>query len=168
MEIREECAGDEAAIRRVHREAFGGDAEGRLVDLLRERGKAVVSLVALEAGHVIGHVVFSPVTIAEAGDARALGLGPVGVLPRCQRRGIGSDLIREALHRCICAGYDLVVLVGAPQYYARFGFERARLHGLDNEYGVDEEFMVLELRKGSLERASGLVRYVPEFGELSS
>ena len=54
------------------------------------------------------------------------------------------------------------------QYYARFGFERARLYGLDNEYGVDEEFMVLELRKGSLERASGLVRYVPEFGELSS
>ena len=168
MEIREERVGDEDAIRCLHRDAFGGDLEGRLVDLLRERGKAVVSLVAVEAGHVIGHVVFSPVTIAEAGDARALGLGPVGVLPRYQRRGIGSDLIREALRRCMCAGYDLVVLVGAPQYYARFGFERARLYRLDNEYGVDEEFMVLGLRPGSLDRASGLVSYSPEFREVGS
>ena len=103
---------------------------------------------------VIGHVVFSPVTIAEAGDARALGLGPVGVLPRYQRRGIGSDLIREALRRACVPATTSSCWLARRQYYARFGFERARPHGLDNEYGVDEEFMVLELREGSLERAA--------------
>ena len=166
MEIRDERAGDEDAIRRVHREAFGGDVEARLVDLLRGRGKAVVSLVAVNAARVIGHVMFSPVTIDEASDCRALGLAPVGVLPDCQRSGIGSSLIREGLDRCVRAGYDLVVLVGDPAYYGRFGFQHAKPKGLDNEYGLNDEFMVLELRKGSLEGVSGLVRYAREFAEV--
>jgi putative acetyltransferase len=75
-------------------------------------------------------------------------------------------LIGEGLERCARAGYDLVVLVGAPAYYTRFGFHAAKPHGLDNEYGVNEEFMVLELRERSLERARGLVRYAPEFAEV--
>ena len=166
MEIRDERASDEDAIRRVHLEAFGGDLEARLVDLLRERGKTIDSLVAVEAGDVVGHVLFSPVTIDGAESARALGLAPVGVLPANQRAGVGTTLIREGLSRCARAGYDLVVLVGAPAYYTRFGFHAAKPHGLDNEYGVSEEFMVLELRERSLERARGLVRYAPEFAEV--
>jgi len=166
MEIRDERAGDEDAIRRVHRNAFGGDAEARLVDLLRARARVVVSLVALEDDHLVGHVLFSPVTIEGAHDGRALGLAPVGVLPQCQRRGIGAHLIREGLTRCGRDGYELVVLIGAPEYYARFGFEAAKPLGLDNEYGVNDEFMVLELRKGSLEGVSGLVRYAREFAEV--
>jgi putative acetyltransferase len=166
MEIRDEQAGDRDAIRRVHHDAFAGALEARLVDLLRERGKAIVSLVAVEAGYVVGHVLFSPVTIDGAESTRALGLAPVGVLPANQRAGIGTALIGEGLERCARAGYDLVVLVGAPAYYTRFGFHAAKPHGLDNEYGVNEEFMVLELRERSLERARGLVRYAPEFAEV--
>jgi putative acetyltransferase len=166
MEIRDERADDADAIRRVHLYAFGGDVEVRLVDFLRSRGKAIVSLVAVEAGDIVGHVLFSPVTIDGAQSARALGLAPVGVLPAFQRRGIGSSLIRDGIDRCASAGFDLVVLVGAPAYYSRFGFQSAKPHGLDNEYGVNEEFMVLELREGSLERARGLVRYGPEFNEV--
>jgi putative acetyltransferase len=166
VEIRDERAGDEDAIRRVHRDAFGGEFEARLVDLLRERGKAITSLVANDNGQVVGHILFSPVTIDGASDCRALGLAPLAVLPANQRRGIGSSLIREGLSRCASGGYDLVVLVGAPAYYTRFGFRAAKPHGLDNEYGVHEEFMVLELRQGSVERAKGLVRYQPEFNEL--
>ena len=59
-----------------------------------------------------------------------------------------------------------MVLVGDPAYYTRFGFHAAKPHGLDNEYGVNEEFMVLELRKGSLGHAKGRVRYEPEFNEV--
>lgn len=167
MEIREERAGDRDAIRRVHLGAFGGDTEVRLVDLLRVRGKVVVSLVAVEASEVVGHVLFSSVTIDGAGHARSLGLAPVGVLPAFQGGGIGSSLIREGLSRCSGAGYDLVVLVGDPRYYARFGFQSAKRYGLDNEYGVNEEFMVLELQNGALNRTQGLVRYAPEFAEVN-
>ena len=166
MEIRDERAGDENAIRRVHLDAFDGEVEARLVDLLRERGKAIVSLVALRAGDVVGHVLFSRVTIEGVENASALGLAPVGVLPAFQRTGIGSNLIREGLRRCATAGFDLVVLIGAPAYYTRFGFHAAKPHGLDNEFGVNDEFMVLELREGLLGRVRGLVRYAPEFAEI--
>lgn len=166
MEIREERVGDEDGIRRVHVAAFGGDLEARLVDLLRRRGKAINSLVADEHGQVVGHILFSSVTIDNAPGCRALGLAPVAVAPENQRAGIGSRLVREGLIRCQDAGYDFVVLVGAPAYYARFGFQAAKTHGLDNEYGVNDEFMVLELRKGSLAALTGLVRYAPEFAEL--
>jgi putative acetyltransferase len=167
VEIREEREGDWEGIRRVHRSAFGGDVEVRLVDLLRARGKAVVSLVAVNGIDVVGHILFSPVTIDRGGDARSLGLAPVAVLPPFQRSGIGSKLIREGLTRCAGAGYDLVVIVGEPSYYARFGFQAAKPCGLDNEYGANEEFMVLELQKDSLQGTKGLVKYAPEFAEVN-
>ena len=166
MEIREERSGDEEAIRRVHVDAFGGDVEARLVDLLRARARAVTSLVAIENDELVGHVLFSRVTIDGSDACRALGLAPIGVLRSVQGRGIGSTLIRDGLKRCSGDGYELVVLVGAPAYYGRFGFQRAKPFGLDNEYGVDEEFMVLELRAGSLKGIRGLVRYAPEVAEV--
>ena len=167
MEIREEREGDREGIQRVHLCAFEGDVEMRLVDLLRERGKVVLSLVAVEKAEVVGHVLFSQVTIDGCGDAHALGLAPVGVLPAFQHNGIGSRLIREGLSRCAAAGNDMVVLIGEPRYYARFGFRSAEPCGLDNEYGVRDEFMVLELKEGVLDRTSGLVRYAPEFAEVN-
>ena len=167
MEIREEREGDKDAIRRVHLDAFRGDREARLVELLRDRGNAIASLVAVSDGDVVGHVMFSPMTIETADGVRGIGLAPVGVLPPHQRQGIGSSLIREGVLGCTRSGFDLVFLVGDPRYYSRFGFRRAKAYGFDNEYGVDEEFMVLELQHGALTRAGGLVRYLPEFAEVS-
>ena len=77
-------------VRRLHEEAFGRRAEANLVDALRSAGKAVVSLVVVEKGEIVGHVVFSKVTIGD-GRSRSLGLAlaPVAVLPSHQGRGIG-------------------------------------------------------------------------------
>jgi putative acetyltransferase len=162
--IRNEQDGDAEGIRQVHLQAFGGDVEARIVDLLRQRGHAVISLVHSLDDRIVGHVVFSPVSVAEtAAGFRALGLGPVGVLPVCQRRGIGSALIRKGLQQCDAAGYDAVVLLGDPAYYARFGFKPAHAFGLENEWGVGDEFMVLRLREGALDEVQGLVRYGDEF-----
>ena len=164
--IRDEQPGDAAFVRRVHREAFGGDVEVRLVDLLRERNKALVSLVAVIASEVVGHVLFSAVTINDATRrVRSIGLAPVAVLPGSQRKGIGSSLIREGLDRCQREGYDLAVVLGDPAYYSRFGFRAANGFGLENEYGVSDEFMVLELTDGAVKGVTGLVRYPPEFKE---
>lgn len=166
VQIRDEQPSDANFILRVHRAAFGGDVEVRLVDLLRQRNKSLISLVAEIGDDIIGHILFSAVTITGAApNIRAIGLAPVAVLPESQRKGIGSALIHEGLDRGKRAGYDLVVVLGDPAYYARFGFRSAKQFGLENEYGVDEEFMVLELTKGIVARVSGLVQYAPEFKE---
>ncbi len=164
IEIRSEKPDDSTAIQEVQTKAFGRPAEAKLVRLIRERNKALISLVAVNDGRVVGHILFSRVTIDNA-SFNALGLAPVAVLPDFQRKGIGSKLIREGLERSKEAGYYAVVLLGDPAYYSRFGFARAADFGLQNEYGVHDEFMVLLLRRGALDEVSGMVKYLPEFQE---
>jgi putative acetyltransferase len=166
IEVRTARPEDSAVISEVHTRAFGGSVEAKLVRLITEREKALITLVALSGGKVVGHILFSRVTIANAPAMfRTVGLAPVAVLPEFQRQGIGSKLILEGLERSKQAGYDAVVLIGDPTYYSRFGFLRATDFGLQNEYGVHDEFMVLPLREWALERVSGMVKYLPEFRE---
>jgi putative acetyltransferase len=168
VSIRPEALTDAAAIRRVLEAAFPTAAEARLVDLLRASGRLRISLVAERNGELVGHIGFSPVQVdGEAAGETGIGLAPLAVLPYDQRQGIGSRLIREGLEACARAGYGFVVVLGSPEYYPRFGFTRADRRGLGNEYGADEEFMVLELRGGRLPANGGLVRYGPEFAEFT-
>lgn len=166
--IRPERPDDVAVIRQVTHRAFGSPGEADLVDRLRAADKMVVSLVAERDGQVVGHVLFSPVTVTIAPPAwRAVGLAPVSVLPEFQREGIGSALIRAGLEACRQAGYDAAVVLGHVDYYPRFGFARALDRGLDNEYGATDAFMVLELRSGALNHVRGLVSYASEFREVA-
>lgn len=168
VSIRPERPADSGAIRRVVEAAFPTAAEAHLVELLRAGGHLLISLVAEMDGAIAGHIAFSPVAIdGVAGEEIGVGLAPVAVHPDCQRQGIGSRLIREGLTACEGAGFGLVVVLGEPAYYQRFGFARADLRGLGNEYGADEAFLVLELRGGSIPASGGLVRYGPEFAEFT-
>ncbi len=162
MVVRLERIADVDAIRDVHRRAFPSDLESRLVDALRQAGRATISLVAERGGTIVGHLLFSPVQTAH-GAAQGLGLAPVAVVPEAQRGGVGGFLIRAGLGRAQAAGFEFVVVLGEPEYYRRFGFTTASAAGLLNEYGVDEPFMALELSPGALSRVSGLVQYAPEF-----
>jgi putative acetyltransferase len=135
------------------------------VDVLRACGKATLSLVAVEDGRIVGHMLFSPVTI-EARDQTflAVGLAPMAVLPERQRRGIGSQLVEVGLLECRNAGYECVVVLGHPTYYPRFGFVPASRYGLKSEFEVpDEAFMVVGWHGGVLKEGGGVVRYQPEF-----
>jgi putative acetyltransferase len=166
--IRREQPEDIAAIHELHEVAFGRPAEADLVDALRARSKATLSLVAVEDDRIVGHILFSPVTINAAERTfSAVGLAPIAVLPERQRRGIGSQLVSAGLLECRNAGYDCVVVLGHPTYYPRFGFVPASRYGLRSEYEVpDEAFMVLAWHAGVLEDRSGVVRYQPEFDEV--
>lgn len=169
--IRPEEPRDVAAIFRVNAAAFPTDMEAKLVDRLRAAGLATISLVAEVAGEIVGHVLFSPVTVAEQADlngAPFLGLAPVAVLPQWQKRGIGGMLIRAGLAACRDRNAAIVVVLGEPEYYGRFGFVPAYLLGLEDEYNGGNAFRVVELQPGTLGRVTGLVRYSPPFAELGS
>ncbi len=161
LSIRPEQPDDRAAIYAVHAAAFATPAEARIVDALRAAGRLAVSLVAETDGRIVGHIAFSPVTVAGAADG--LGLGPVAVLPAFQRRGIGSTLISEGLAECARIGVGFVVVLGEPAYYGRFGFMPAAGWGLFDEYNGGAAFQAVEPRPGAIPLRAGLVRYAPEF-----
>jgi putative acetyltransferase len=125
--IRDETRADRAAISEVTVAAFetleiSSHTEQFIVEALRSAGALTVSLVAEEAGTVVGHIAFSPVTVADStGDW--YGLGPVSVLPEYHRQGIGKALIGEGLARLKMLGAQGCCLVGHPQYYRKFGFQ---------------------------------------------
>lgn len=163
--VRPERAEDEAQIRQVNREAFGREGEAGLVDALRRAGAVTLSLVAVRQGQVVGHILFSPMTIqAEEETYPAVGLGPLAILPRFQGQGIGSQLVEAGLAACRAAGHEIVIVLGHAGYYPRFGFRPASLYGVRWEHEApDEAFMVIELRPGALTGKGGVARYHPAF-----
>lgn len=163
--IRPEQSADIPAIHEVvaqaFQQAFGSTAEADLVDQLRANGKAIVSLVAVKDDQLVGHILFSEVTL---GDATIIGLAPLAVLPGRQKQGIGAQLTSAGIAACHDAGYTAMVVLGHPEYYARFGFVPASRFGITSEYDVrDEVFRVLELQPGALANCAGVARYQPEF-----
>ena len=164
--IRKESPGDYAAVRRINELAFGQADEAEIVDRLRGVAQPLISLVAVLEGRVVGHILFSPVSIETEGSAfPALGLGPMAVLPGFQRQGVGSELVRHGLEEGRRLNQTVVVLIGHPEFYPRFGFSSAKAKGLRCEFEVPEEaFMVAELTPGALRGRVGVVKFRPEFG----
>ena len=165
VDIRAATPADLAAILAVHRTAFARDDEAALVQRLHDAGRAPVSLVAEHEGAIVGHVLFSPLTIEHGDDRKALGLAPVAVLPAQQHEGVGHALIEEGIGACFVADARAIVVLGAPNYYARFGFSRASTHGLT--HGDNTAFMVLALTVDGLGAYRGRVDYSAEFAGLS-
>lgn len=165
VHVRSELAVDAPHIRHVNTEAFGGPAEAKLVEALRQAGQIAISLVAEVKNEVVGHVLLSPVTLMPSVPGlRMLGFGPVAVLPKHQRRGIGSMLMNQAIDQARSERWHAAVVLGHPEYYTRFGFVPAKRFGLGCEFPVpDEAFMALELEPDGLKGLRGVVRYQPEF-----
>jgi putative acetyltransferase len=167
METRPERPADVAAVAAVNRAAFETGLEADLVNALRAQAEPIVSLVADDGGAIVGHILFSPVTLSADAGLPVMGLAPMAVAPSRQRRGIGSALVRAGLDRCRELGYAAVVVLGHPAYYPRFGFVPASRFGIGSEYDVpDDVFMAIELRAGILRGTPGTVRYHPAFSSL--
>jgi putative acetyltransferase len=162
--IRHERAADVDAIRAVVAAAFDTDVEAGLVDALRAQADPFVSLVAVKDEAVVGHVLFTPVTLLPHPELRILGLAPMSVLPAHQRTGVGSALIRAGVAECQRLGFGAVIVLGHADYYPRFGFVPASRFGLRSEYDVaDDVFMAQELEPGYLRGKAGTIRYHSAF-----
>ena len=163
FEVRSEQAGDVSGIHGVNASAFSTPAEANLVDSLRNAGGMALSLVAENREGIVGHLLLSLVSV-DGINTPSAGLGPVAVLPAFQRRGIGSALVRSALAACPSLGIQSVFVLGHPEYYPRFGFIPASRFSLRFTAEVpDAAFLAVEIVPGCLAKASGLVRFRPEF-----
>ena len=163
LKIRIETLADHEMVTRIHEQAFGGTAEARLVEEIRDG--AVLSLVAEERG-LVGHVLFSPLVLRREGETRAgvVSLAPLAVLPGHQRAGVGTALVHEAHERLVASGTAASVVLGDPAYYARFGYRPAAPMGLSGPYDeAGDAFMALELVTGALSGGPWIVEYPPAF-----
>jgi putative acetyltransferase len=165
IEIRTERLQEIEAIRNVNDRAFGQPQEGRIIDRLRDMCDGLLSLVALVDEQVVGHILFTPVTIEGPVVVHGLGLAPMAVLPEFQRRGIGTKLVTEALKVIGASPCPFVVVLGHADYYSRFGFQRASERRLECpwENVPDDAFMVLVLDEPLMTGVIGVVRFRDEF-----
>jgi len=168
MNIRPEKSEDRKGIRHINIETFDTDAEANLIDVLRKSGIPIISLVAEETDELVGHILFSPVTLdGRKSNISIAGLAPMAVLPDWQNKGIGSKLVEEGLKQCKRSGYAAVVVLGHPDYYPRFGFVPSVNYGIKSEYDVPVEvFMVKEIQVGALDGFDGTVRYHQAFSDI--
>ena len=173
LNIRPETPADIEAIFKIESAAFQGDAHGELVNRLRADGALLLSHVALLNDEIVGHAAYSLLTVTDGGIARHFpGLGPIGVAPPLQGRGIGSALIRAGLEAMREMGYGMLFLVGSPAYYPRFGFQPAQPLGFSSDYvepgGAHEHFMAALLDGKAPAGLRGHVRFHPAFHDIDA
>lgn len=161
--IRPATPADRGAIRAVEEAAFGGNDEALLVEALAAAGDAVLELVAEAEGRIVGHILFSRLTVARPkGSFAAVALAPLAVAPRMQRQGVGAALVEAAHRRLRAAGERLSVVLGDPDYYRRFGYAHDAAAGFDSDY-QGEALQALAFGDAP---AEGRLVYAPAFSGL--
>jgi len=168
IEIRPEQPGDEEAIAEINRRAFGGEEEVGIIGAIRKSEFFIpeLSLVAESDGRITGHIMFSTISLFREGGPQEniLSLAPMAVDPEEQNRGTGSALVRAGMEKARELGHRIVIVIGHPGYYPRFGFEQARRNGFEIAFEVpDEAFMVAGLQPEALLDAGGMVQFTAPF-----
>lgn len=162
--IRAEQPADRPSVREANESAFGRRDEADLIDALRQEGAVLLSLVAEAEGEIVGHILFSRMTIeTPQGSIAAVSLAPMAVLPDCQRQQIGSELVQSGLAELRTRGERIVIVLGHKNYYPRFGFTAENTRNLVHPFPPDA-YMALELSEGALHGVHGAVRYPAAFG----
>lgn len=164
VRVRDATPEDREGVRRVNEAAFGRADEADLVDRLLAEDAVLLSLVAEMDGQIIGHILFSRMTIeTRQGPVAAVSLAPMAVLSAHQNRGVGSELVRRGLAQLRDRGERIVLVLGHKHYYPRFGFSSEKARRLSSPF-PREAFMALELLDGALAGIEGEVRYPAAFG----
>ncbi|MFJ3905291.1 GNAT family N-acetyltransferase [Streptomyces sp. NPDC090025] len=162
---RPETAADADRVREINLAAFGGPDEAGLVDALRADPAAWLPELSYVAEAPDGTVAaYALITRCHVDGVPAAALAPVAVAPEHQRTGAGQAVTRAVLDAARLRGERLVLVLGHPEYYPRFGFERASAYGIRPGFDVpDEAMMALDLT-GSGAVTSGMIAYPAAFG----
>ncbi len=168
MNIRCETLTDYPAIAQVNTLAFGQDNEAKLVERIRHSDRYIpeLSLVAEIEGMVVGHILFSYIDLANKQTLQVLGLAPLAVYPQFQRQGIGSALIKAGLEIAEANKEAIVIVLGHPEFYTRFGFQTSVIYGIESPFPVPEEFFMVKPLQNYHKKCKGKVVYPPAFDEV--
>ncbi|MCX4782752.1 bifunctional class I SAM-dependent methyltransferase/N-acetyltransferase [Streptomyces sp. NBC_01264] len=165
--VRPEADGDAAAghaVHAVHTAAFGTPAEADLVDALRADGSWLPGLSYVAEGPDGSVAAHALLTRCEVDGAPALALAPVAAAPALQRSGAGSAVVRALLAAAAERGEHLVLVLGHPEYYARFGFVPASRFGIRAPFEVPDEAMMALVLDDSVPVPTGTIKYPAPFG----
>ena len=174
FEIRNETPDDYAAIRATTTAAFAGseygdNGEADLVDRLRASSVNLLSLVASAEGEIVGHALFTSVTIRTSQhEIHGMGLAPMSVVPGRQRCGIGTALVEYGFERLYADDCPFIVVLGHPEYYPRFGFRPAREFNVSHGFpGIPQEVFFIHIPSDNILKhgLGGRARYQTEFGK---
>ena len=168
LKIRHSSISELPGLLTVHKIAFGPEEGPEIVDLVVNlfkdpTAKPHLSLVATNEKTIVGHILFTKVTITpHIKGLQAMLLAPLAVHPKTQNQGVGGRLIQEGFDQLIQTGVDLVFVLGHPEYYPKFGFKPAGKRGFEAPYPIPEKhadaWMVHELCHGTIKRVSGKVQ----------
>ncbi|WP_262298674.1 GNAT family N-acetyltransferase [Microvirga sesbaniae] len=163
MGIRLEESADWSAVYAIYSAAFGQSAEADLVQHMHEDGDLILSLIA-HGDEPVGHIAYSRLVLHEMASIRAAVLAPLAVAPSFQKQGIGAALVRGGLKRLADRGCDLVLVLGEPHYYGRFGFDPKLAGNLQTPY--DGPYLQALALSDAGTGAHGPVSYARAFAEL--
>jgi len=167
--IRKEEPKDYTDVYEVNRLAFQQENESKLVEKIR-KGKNFIpelSLVAEIDKKIVGHILFSRITIVGDSVYESLALAPMAVIPKFQKKGIGSKLIMQGIEKAKELGFSSIVVLEHKDYYPKFGFQRASKWSIKCPFEVpDEAFMAIELTENAFKGKAGAVKYPDEFMEV--
>lgn len=163
MDVRVEEAADWSAVYTIYAEAFGQLIEAELVRQLHDDGDLILSLIA-RGDEPAGHIAFSHLALPETPTIKGAALAPLAVRPAFQAKGVGYVLVRHSLEQLKSERYDLVVVLGDPDYYNRFGFTPRLASRLKTPYDGPYLQALALSEKGK--EAHGLVSYARAFAEL--
>jgi len=168
MNIRSRTPKDDLAIAELNRLAFKRGSEASLVESIRQTDRYIpeLELVAQMDCGVVGHILFSHIDLVGQENLRVIGLAPMAVRPEFQRQGFGSALVRVGLETASSLGESMVIVLGHPRFYSRFGFEPSVIYGIESPFAVPEEFFRVKPLKNYQERYRGKVIYPPAFKEM--
>lgn len=163
IKVRTEVAEDHNCITRVNDLAFEQDNESILITKLRDTNEFIpeLSLVAEVNNEVVGHILFYPVPVVDGKtNHTSLSLAPMSVLPEYQNKGIGSELIKVGLEKARQLGYKNITVLGHPEYYPKFGFEKASKWNISAPFEYpDEALMAIELVENGMNNISGSLEF---------
>lgn len=131
---------------------LGHHGEADLIEAIRIQSDNYLSLVAIEAERIVGHILFSPATIrTKTSVAHGMGLAPLAVLPTHQRLGIGSALVNDGLQRLAETASAFTIVAGHVDYYPRFGFLPARGYAITHAFkGMPQEILFVRPRSAAI------------------